>query len=478
MFTQAPTRTVNSCLERGLPFWIVFAFGLLGAGCLHLAYAFPRLTFLLFGSFASFVVLSLARSRRLALYPALLIGLVVYAPPLQFFWTIFGPAAVLLWLVLAFWLALFAVIAWRIRKRWGVRPWLIALPILWTGIEYFRSELYYLKFSWVNAGYALAPLAALDKLIWPGMYGTSFVVMGLVSICLALKGWRRFVAATAFAGCLALLTNSGDQSPKQTRGDGQVLRVAGIQAEFPPEEYVPHLLDKALTNNPNADLLVLSEYTFEGAVPACVRDWCKRNARYLIAGGKDFAGNDYYNTAFVVSPAGEIVFKQAKSVPIQFFRDGMPAKEQNVWNSPWGKVGICICYDLSYTRVTDELIRQGAQVIVNPTMDVIDWGESQHQLHSRVPPVRAAEYGVPIVRVASSGISQLVDRHGRVLESAPFGAEEAVIGGELQLPSAGRVPVDRWLAPLCVGLTGVLLILCFVPKRRSAHSISNELSQP
>lgn len=470
MFNQAPTRTANSYLERGLPFWIVFAFGLLGAGCLHLAYAFPQMSFLLFGSFASFVVLSLARSRRLAFYPALVIGLVVYAPPLQFFGTIFGPAAVLLWLVLAFWLALFAVIAWRIRTRWGVVPWLLALPILWTGIEYFRSELYYLKFSWVNAGYAMAALPNLDGFVWLGMYGLSFTLMAMVSICLTLKGWKQAVVTAAFAGGLALMANIGGGAKTADPGGGPALRIAGIQAEFPPEEYVPHLLDKALTNYPDADLLVLSEYTFEGGVPACVRDWCRKNARYLIAGGKHFAENDYYNTAFVVSPAGETVFKQAKSVPIQFFRDGMPAKEQNVWRSPWGKIGICICYDLSYSRVTDELIRQGAQIIINPTMDVIDWGENQHQLHSRVPPVRAAEYDVPIVRVASSGISQLVDRHGRVLDSAPFGVEEAVIGGVLHLPAAGRLPVDRWLAPLCVGLTGILLILCFVPDHRSAQS--------
>lgn len=470
MTTQDETTKAGRSLEQGLPFWIVFGIGLLGAVCVHLAYAFPKLSFLLLVSFGSFAALSLTRSRRLAFYPALLIGLAIYAPPLRFFWTIFGPAAVLLWLVLALWLALFSVIAWRIRTRWGVKVWLIALPFLWTGIEYFRSELYYLKFSWVNAGYALATLASLKELIWPGMYGASFALMALVSVCLALKGWKRVVAAAAFAGALALLVNVGGKPVTNGSGGKRVLRVAGIQAEFPSEDYVPHLLDKALANYPNADLLVLSEYTFEGAMPACARDWCKKNGRYLIAGGKDILGNGYYNTAFVVAPTGEIVFKQAKSVPIQFFTDGMPAKEQKVWDSPWGKIGICICYDLSYTRVTDELIRQGAQVIINPTMDVIDWGEHQHQLHSRVPPVRAAEYGVPIFRVASSGISQLIDGSGTVLGSVPFGTDEAVVGGELRLPTEGRLPIDRWLAPLCVGLTGILLVLCFVPARRSAQS--------
>ncbi len=59
-----------------------------------------------------------------------------------------------------------------------------------------------------------------------------------------------------------------------------------------------------------------------------------------MVGGKDPVGtNNYYNTAFVVGTNGEIVFKQVKSVPIQFFRDGLPAPEQKVWNSPWGKIG-------------------------------------------------------------------------------------------------------------------------------------------
>ena len=62
-------------------------------------------------------------------------------------------------------------------------------------------------------------------------------------------------------------------------------------------------------------------------------------------------------------------------------------------------IGICICYDLSYRRVTDPLIRMGAQALIVPTMDVADWGRRQHELHARVAPVRAAEYGVPIFRL-------------------------------------------------------------------------------
>jgi len=183
-------------------------------------------------------------------------------------------------------------------------------------------------------------------------------------------------------------------------------------------------------------------------------------------GGEDPATNgNYYNTAFVIGTDGEIVFKQAKSVPIQFFKDGLPAREQKLWDSPWGKIGICICYDLSYSRVTDRLIRLGAQAIIAPTMDVADWGRHEHELHARIAPIRAAEYGVPIFRVASSGISQLVNRNGDVQASAPFPGELATIPGVLEFRKPGTLPLDRILAPLSVLVTvsviGSLALISF-----------------
>ncbi|HWI56739.1 MAG TPA: hypothetical protein VNZ22_05905, partial [Bacillota bacterium] len=118
-----------------------------------------------------------------------------------------------------------------------------------------------------------------------------------------------------------------------------------------------------------------------------------------------------------------------------------------------GKLGLCICYDLSYSRVTDRLVALGAQALIVPTMDVADWGERQHRLHARVAPLRAAEYGLPIFRLASSGISQAVDRSGQVVATAPCPADGAVLLNTLQVGPPGRLPVDRWLAPVCSGVT-------------------------
>jgi apolipoprotein N-acyltransferase len=235
--------------------------------------------------------------------------------------------------------------------------------------------------------------------------------------------------------------------------------------EFPPEAEVLPTLDRLLRNNPTAALLMLSEYTFDGPIPEKVKSWCRLHRRYLVVGGKDPAprGN-YYNTAFVIGPDGEIIFRQIKSVPIQFFKDGLPAATQALWDSPWGKIGICICYDLSYTRVTDELIRQGAQAILVPTMDVADWGLHQHELHARVAPIRAAEYGVPVFRVASSGISQFVDERGRVRAQAGFPGEQEEVSALLTVSRPGSLPWDRWLAPFAFAATALVIAWMLVQR--------------
>jgi apolipoprotein N-acyltransferase len=218
---------------------------------------------------------------------------------------------------------------------------------------------------------------------------------------------------------------------------------------------------------PEAELIVLSEYTFSDPVPEKVLNWCRTQRRYLIVGGKDpVSKGEFYNTAFVISPDGEIVFRQVKSVPIQFFKDGLPAPEQKVWNSPWGRIGICICYDLSYRRVTDRLIKLGAEALVVPTMDVVDWGEQQHQLHALVAPIRAAEYGVPIFRVASSGISQMIDNRGRVLASCPCPGEGAILSGTLEFRGPGHIPLDRGLAPFATAVTGLVILAALWKGRR------------
>jgi len=450
-----------------LGWWASISWLAFGIGCFHLAYAstrHPAAGLAIIGYAFGLVRLAHQPTIRRAFYFGLAAGLLGYGPQLWFFTRIFSAAAVVLWLVLAFWVAVFAATACGCLRRWGW-PWSIWLiPVLWTGIEYFRSEVYYLKFSWLNLGYAL-PQGCGGL----GMYGLGFFAF-VVAAALCYRRcipWVWTVPAMAAMAAVAIWLFVTGIVPMAKSSD--TVSVVGVQMEFPPENALPRMLDRALAHNPGAQIFVLSEYTLNGPVPVALKNWCQKHDRFLVVGGEAPAGtNNYYNTAFVVGTNGEVVFQQDKCVPIQFFSDGLPAPAQSVWNSPWGKIGLCICYDLSYRRVTDELIHQGARMLIVPTMDLEDWGVHQHELHTRVAPVRAAEYGVPIFRLASSGISQAVAGGGAVVAEAPMPGNGAMLAATLNLPPTGSLPIDRFLAPLCAVLTAAILLLLLVPQGFSA----------
>jgi len=442
----------------------------IAAAAFHAAFADAILSPLILVYLGCLIELTRARSQRLAFYSGLSLGLLVFAPKLRFFYTIFGVAAVPLWLVLAFWHALFVWLGQRARSLLSRRVALVMIPIFWTGLEYFRSELYLLKFSWLSPAYAFGPNLALPFF---GAFGLTLILLWIVAGVSQLPRRTRLLASVA----LLFLALGLQFQPSLRNPTSNTIRLAGIQLEFPVELEVPSKLDLLKQKYPNANIYALSEYTFDGPVPNPVRSWCKRNSKYLIVGGKDPAPNqNFYNTAFVIDPNGEIVFKQVKAVPIQFFKDGLPSPEQKLWNSPWGKIGLCVCYDLSYARVIDNLIRQGAQIIINPTMDVADWGAGQHALHARVPPMRSAEYRIPIFRLASSGISEAVDSRGHVMASAPFPGEEAMIAAELRVATHSTIPLDRTVAPLATIATGIFLI--FVIVRSSSRAFSASRGSP
>ncbi len=452
---------------------------LIATACFNLAYTPARsglLAFVIVGYVICLVQLAQLRSTRQCFYIALATGFACFAPQLGFFWNIFGAAAIALWLVLALWIALFVVITHVAIVQLGLKRAAFLTPFFWTGLEYFRSELYYLKFSWLNVGYSFAGWSILP---WThlGVFGIGFVVAAFAA-CFLVIGTeprtekRGFTLVELLVVIAIIIVLAAVLLPglAKRKSPAPTFVAAGIQLEFPENSQIEKSLEKSavlpekrrpfwLLRATNVDVVVLPEYTLDGEPTDTLKDWCRTNQKFLIVGGKQPLGStNYYNTAFVISTNGDVVFKQVKSVPIQFFKDGLPATEQKVWDSPWGKIGICICYDLSYTRVTDALVRQGAQMLIVPTMDVADWGQHQHELHARIAPVRAAEYGIPIFRVASSGISQGVERSGRVQSRAPFPGEGETIFFGAHIGGEGSVPPDRLLAALCGFITGLFLL--------------------
>lgn len=460
-----------------------------GAGAVaafHLAFLVPWLGWLVLAYLGALFALRHVPTPRWAFYTGLGVGLGIFVPHLAFFWGIFGAAAASLWLILALWHALFLLVLHKVQVRWGT-SWATALaPVLWLGLEYFRSELYYLRFSWLGAG-SVPPIGLTSPwLPWVGVYGLGALFAALAATATAAVERRRVPGipiCLAWVGLLLLAAWPHRSSASRTLPPPAMssVKVLGLQLEFPGLPELLTGLDAAVARHPEAVLIVLPEYTFEGPVPERVRAWCRRRSRYLVAGGTEPAGgNAFYNTSFVIDSSGNLVFSQVKAVPIQFFKDGLPAPRQGIWHSPWGPIGLCVCYDLNFSRVVDRLARSGARALLVPTMDLESWGRHEHHLNARLAPIRAAEYRIAIARVASSGISQIVEPTGRVVAEAPFPGPGETVAGTLWWEDQPWpvVPLDRWVAPVAVVTTaalGLALILLDWRDRRAATAPTSAL---
>lgn len=141
-------------------------------------------------------------------------------------------------------------------------------------------------------------------------------------------------------------------------------------------------IDIAVLRFPWVKMLVLAELNAFGArvkdaVPLpgepetrfC--EAARRNGIWLIPGSiYEKAGDQVFNTASVINPAGEVVARYRKTFPwCPYEREVAAGSQLCVFDVPGiGRFGLTICYDSWFPELVRSLAVMGAEVILNPTM--------------------------------------------------------------------------------------------------------------
>jgi predicted amidohydrolase len=209
----------------------------------------------------------------------------------------------------------------------------------------------------------------------------------------------------------------------------------------------------------SAELLVLPEcaipgYMFasaEEALPyaeeipgpstAALEDACRRFDVHVVCGLLERDGDVLRNAAVLVGPDGLIGAYRKTHLPyLGVDRFVAPGDELSVWDTPLGRIGIEICYDLRFPEVTRTLALQGADLVAHPTNFPLA-ARIQTEL---ITCARAAENRVYLLtanRVGKErwgefcGWSQIVDPYGtRLAEAGETG--EALLVAEIDLDKA------------------------------------------
>ena len=104
--------------------------------------------------------------------------------------------------------------------------------------------------------------------------------------------------------------------------------------------------------------------------------WAREN-RIWLAGGSvpEREGEKLYNTCFVFDDRGELRARHRKihlfdiDAPGMRFRESntfTPGQEITVFDTPWGKMGAAICFDVRFPELFRAMARRGARLILLP----------------------------------------------------------------------------------------------------------------
>lgn len=169
--------------------------------------------------------------------------------------------------------------------------------------------------------------------------------------------------------------------------------------------------------------------TIPGPTTTALTQVCANSEAYVVIGLLErAAAGQVYNSAVLLGPAGVIgVYRKAHLPLLGVDRFSTPGDTGFcVWDTPLGRIGIAICYDLRFPESLRILALRGADIIALPT----NWPEGSQNAPEFVTRTRALENRVFLLACNRCGEesgfeffgkSQILDPRGYVLVAADAG---------------------------------------------------------
>ena len=407
--------------------------------------------------------------------------------------------------------------AWVRRPGRGnglLSPLLVAAA--WVVAEFVRGDLE--GNPWGTMGYTQARVLPMVQMAeWTGIYGVSFLLVAMnaaiADFVVAIRGRERLLPSLAKVGLAASISVAAWISGAQRLAAVEALPagevpIAVVQGNVDLgarwdrtlygenlEGYLKQTSEAAHASGPEIEVPAMvfwpeNAITFfldeEPLYRESIARVLQANAMQLVTGGPHREGpgpRRIYNSAFVLSPSGDVLGRYDKRVLMPFaeyypwwlelflnrrfdgVREFSPGAPSGPLLTVVGPATVVTCNEALFPRTVVERSAEGGGFLVNLANDA--W-LGVHKYSDRVLDIvamRSIEHRQYTVRASSSGGSAVVAPSGRVLvKSEPFAAQvlRARIGRRHDATAYGR-----W-GDVFVGLCALVLLLAAV--REPGHA--------
>ncbi len=165
-----------------------------------------------------------------------------------------------------------------------------------------------------------------------------------------------------------------------------------------------------------------------------VTGWQAEAARHggLIVGGLcERSGDDIYNTAVAVGPDGVVAhYRKLHLFDVEKHCFAPGDIGLTVAETPWGVIGMCVCYDLRFVEVVRVLALRGADLVCVPTAWVRGFDRRQYAEGELIPHAEGALVQANLSQVFIACSSQVgagdgVECLGSSILADPYGGVAA-----------------------------------------------------
>ena len=197
-----------------------------------------------------------------------------------------------------------------------------------------------------------------------------------------------------------------------------------------------------------------AQITTEGADPyvACCRELAVKYSMWIHSGSSPVKSDDglYLNHTVLIAPTGEIVARYNKVHLFDIFLEGgkvacesaryAPGSKAVVVDSPFGPLGLSICYDLRFPHLYRDYALAGSTVLFIPSAFTVPTGRAHWEILLRARAIENGAYVVAPAQVGNHADGRVTWGHSIIV--SPWGQVIADLGGDAQ----GQVTVDLPLA--------------------------------
>lgn len=162
----------------------------------------------------------------------------------------------------------------------------------------------------------------------------------------------------------------------------------------------------------------------DGPTIKVLKKCAKKNSVYIVAPIFEVDNGTHYSTAFLIDDSGEVVGKYRKihipQIPLWEEREYFSKGDLGfpVFDTPIGKIGVLICWDIFFPEAFRSLALKGCEVVFCPTSSAFF-----HSRHKWERAIQASAHanGMFAVRVNRIGKETQHDFYGRSFITRPDG---------------------------------------------------------